>query len=293
MKLDTIRYIIPDAFHSLGRNGWMTFAAVTTMAITLFLCGVFGLLLYNVNYAAGSLESDVEIAVFLEDTVTGDSLTQMKTTLEALPGVETVAAFTKDEAMTYMVDRYGETLFSALGGVNPFPDCYTVKASAPEEINGLASTISEIPGVLKVNYGKETVEKLFAFTDVIRTIGFGVMVLLSVGAAVLVSMTIRLTVYARRKEVQLMKYVGATDWFIRWPFIIEGALLGMFGAVIAVIVLLLSYGKVAAYLESAIGFFSLASVSGVLSMLSLNLILAGALLGVVGSVFSLIRFLKV
>lgn len=293
MKIESMRYIVPDAFHSLVRNGWMSFAAVTTMAITLFLCGVFGLLLFNVNYAAGTLESDVEIAVFLEDTVTGDALTQMKTTLEALPGVLEVTAVTKEDAMTFMVERYGQSLFSALGGVNPFPDCYSVKAETPEQIDGLATKIAGMEGVLKVNYGKETVDKLFAFTDVVRTIGLGVMILLAVGAAVLVSMTIRLTVYARRKEVQLMKYVGATDWFIRWPFIIEGALLGVFGAIIAVVVLFFSYGKVSAYLEGAIGFFPTAAVSGVLPMLFLYLILGGAVLGVVGSVFSLIRFLKV
>lgn len=293
MKIESMRYLVPDAFHSLVRNGWMSFAAITTMAITLFLCGVFGLILFNVNYAAGTLESDVEIAVFLEETVTGETFTQMKTTLEALPGVETVSAITKDDAMDYMVERYGETLFSALGGVNPFPDCYSVKAESPEQIDGLATKIAAMDGVLKVNYGKETVDKLFAFTDMVRTIGLGVMILLAVGAAVLVSMTIRLTVYARRKEVQLMKYVGATDWFIRWPFIIEGALLGMLGAVIAVIVLFFSYGKVSAYLDSAIGFFPMAALSGVLPMLSLYLVLAGALLGIVGSIFSLIRFLKV
>lgn len=293
MKLESMRYIVPDAFHSLQRNGWMSFAAITTMAITLLLCGVFGILLFNVNYAAGTLESDVEIAVFLEDTVTGEALTRMETTLKALPGVLEVSAITKDDAMDFMVERYGETLFTALGGVNPFPDCYSVKAETPEQIDGLASKIATLPGVLKVNYGKETVDKLFAFTDVVRSIGLWVMVLLAVGAVVLVGMTIRLTVYARRKEVQLMKYVGATDWFIRWPFIIEGALLGMFGAVIAVAVLFFSYGKVADYIDSAIGFFPMAAMSGVLPMLALYLIAGGALLGIVGSIFSLIRFLKV
>ena len=106
MKIESMRYLVPDAFHSLVRNGWMSFAAVTTMAITLFLCGVFGLILFNVNYAAGTLESDVEIAVFLEETVTGEVFTQMQTTLEALPGVQLVSAIPKDETMEYVVGRY-------------------------------------------------------------------------------------------------------------------------------------------------------------------------------------------
>ena len=107
MKLESMRYIVPDAFHSLQRNGWMSFAAITTMAITLLLCGVFGILLFNVNYAAGNLESDVEIAVFLEDTVTEEALAGMKTTLEGLPGVAEVTDITKDDAMDFMVERSG------------------------------------------------------------------------------------------------------------------------------------------------------------------------------------------
>ena len=295
MKLSSWRYILPEPFISLKRNGWMSFAAVITMVISLFLCGIFWLLVMNIDNMAYDVESDIEIMAYLDDTVTEDRFTGIADLVKTFDHVESVTLVSKEEGLAEMAQKLGDvdTVYAALDGENPLPNAFRIRATEAQYVVDVAQHLSGMDQFEEINYGQGTVEDLLNFTGILRNAGFAIMALLGVAAVVLIMMTIRLTVYSRRKEIELMKYIGATNWFIRWPFILEGAILGLIGALIAFLCLVVSYDHIVAYAASKISFVSFLSLSTVLGPLAVGLLGAGILLGILGSVVGVIRFLKV
>lgn len=295
MKIRTIGYFFRQALTSLGRNLWMSLAAVATIAITLFIVGMITLLVTNAELIAGTLESEVEIVAFLDVDVDHSQALAVGEQIKAIRGVAGVELVTKEEGLAMLNQRFGNDhdLLAALGGVNPLPHLYRVKAQAPEYVESIAKTLGQVQYVDKVDYGQGVVEKLFAVVRWVRIIGLGLVVLLSLGAIFLVSTTIRLAVFARRKEINIMKYVGATDWFIRWPFFIEGMVLGCVGGLLAVGFLYGAYDFLLANFKQNLPFIPLLmDLNAILKILG-SLVAAGTLVGAVGSLISVRRFLQV
>ena len=295
MKLKTGEYFIQEVFHSLRRNNWMTFASIGTVAVSLFVLGVFLILVLNMNRLAGMLESQVQISVYLEDHLTDREKRQIGYDIESLQGIDSVTYVDRETAKERLKERLGDQkyLLDALSEDNPMPDAFEVTVTTPSVVESAAGAIAAMQGVEEAKYGQDVVEHLFDITRLMRIFGFVLMGLLGGATLFIISNTIRLTVFARRKEIAIMKYVGATDWFIRWPFHLEGIVLGCIGGFIAAVALRSFYAAMAAKIYSTLAFFPLMPQYPFMNYVTLAILLAGIVIGAIGSVISLKRFLRV
>ena len=295
MKLRTSEYFIREVAISLKRNNWMSFASIGTVAVSLFVLGVFLILVLNMNRLATTLESQVEISVYLEKKATMSQREDVEEKINGLMGVEKVEFVGKDEALQRLRERLGDQkyLLDALGGENPLPDSFEVVVSDPSLVQTAAETIGEFDGVEEAKYGQDVVEHLFDITRLMRIFGLILMLLLAGATLFIISNTIRLTVFARRKEIAIMKYVGATDWFIRWPFLLEGMVLGLIGGMVAAFALRSFYAAMAAKIYSTLAFFPLMPQYPFMNYVSFAIIVSGMIIGTIGSTISLKRFLEV
>ena len=295
MKLKTGEYFIQEVFHSLRRNNWMTFASIGTVAVSLFVLGVFLILVLNMNRLAGMLESQGQISVYLEDHLTDREKRQIGYDIESLQGIDSVTYVDRETAKERLKDRLGDQkyLLDALSDDNPLPDAFEVTVTTPSVVESAAGAIDSMQGVEEAKYGQDVVEHLFDITRLMRIFGFVLMGLLGGATLFIISNTIRLTVFARRKEIAIMKYVGATDWFIRWPFLLEGIVLGCIGGLIAAVALRSFYAAMAAKIYSTLAFFPLMPQYPFMNYVTAAILLAGIVIGAIGSVISLKRVLRV
>ncbi|NLW07668.1 MAG: ABC transporter permease [Clostridia bacterium] len=295
MKLRTAGYFARQAWVSIRRNLWMSLAAVASVAITMFILGAFLLLVFNINFISTSLKSNVEAAVFLLPETPREETLAVQKQIEAMPGVVKVDLVPREEGFRQLSQQFGgeSELLEATGGVNPLPDYLLVRVAEPETIHDFARKARALPQVEKVNYGQEIVDQLFAVARLMHWLGAGIVLLLGLGAICLIIITIRLTVYSRWREITIMKYVGATDWFIRWPFLLEGLLLGLVGSGIAALLIYWGYDLLYHELAATFVFIPLLNDQTLLLRSSLTLVAAGAIIGALGSLFSIRRFLKV
>ena len=295
MKLRTTEYFVQEVFHSLRRNNWMSFASIGTVAVSLFVLGVFLLLVLNMNRMASTLESQVQISVYLADGLRESDRADIEKDIEALQGIESITYIDKDEAKARLEERLGDQkyLLDALGDKNPLPDSFEVVVKSPDLVETAATAIARMDGVEEAKYGQDVIEHLFAITRLIRVFGLVLMLLLAGATLFIISNTIRLTVFARRKEIAIMKYVGATDWFIRWPFLMEGMVLGFVGGIIAAVALRSFYAAMAAKITDTLTFFPLLPQYPFMNYVTVAILLSGMAIGALGSALSLKRFLKV
>ncbi|SHK28136.1 cell division transport system permease protein [Selenomonas ruminantium] len=295
MKVRTGEYFIQEVFRSLRRNNWMSFASIGTVAVSLFVLGVFLILVLNMNRMASTLESQVQISVYLQDDLKKSERVDLQSDIEKMQGIDTVKYVDKDEAKERLSERLGDQkyLLDALGDKNPLPDAFEVTVKTPEMVETAAKAIERMDGVESAKYGQDVVEHLFDITRLMRIFGLVLMLLLAGATIFIISNTIRLTVFARRKEIAIMKYVGATDWFIRWPFLMEGIVLGCIGGILSAIALRSFYAAMAAKIYSTLAFFPLMPQYPFMNYVTVAIVLSGMVIGAIGSAFSLKRFLEV
>lgn len=294
MRIRTIGYYFREALLSLRRNSWLSLASASTVAISLLILGASLLVVLTTSNIASKLESNIEINVFLNTLATKEQVNDIGVKIKDLPEVDEVILVPKEDGLKELQKSLGEENKDLLNGMlyNPLPDTYKVKAKEVKMVDGLAKKLEKINGINKVRYGQDTVKKLLGITKWIKSVGIAIMTALSLGAIFLISTTIRLTVFARRKEINIMKFLGATDWFIRWPFLLEGIIIGLIGAVISVVILHFSYYSLTNNIVENWQFLQLLKGDVVTSLL-LALIVVGILIGAIGSVLSVRKFLKV
>ena len=295
MKVRTIEYYIRDVFISLRRNNWMSVASIGTVAVSLFIFGMFLMMVMNMNKLAENMESQVQINVYLLDKVDREQARDIEKDLKEIEGVESVGFVTKDEAMERFKDRLGDqkTLLDALDETNPLPDSFEVTVTNPDLVKTAAEKMEKLDGVECAKYGQDVMEHLFEITRLLRIFGFTLMLVLAFATLFIISNTIRLTVFARRKEIAIMKYVGATDWFIRWPFVMEGMVLGLFGSIIAAMVLRTAYTAMAEKVYDTLAFFPLIPEQPFLTYITIVVVISGMVVGAIGSAVFIKKFLKV
>lgn len=295
MKLRTSEYFIAEVLRSLKRNSWMSFASIGTVAVSLFVLGVFLILVLNMNRMASALESQVQISVYLEDSLKKADIESLEKDINNMQGIETVKFVSRDDAKERLAERLGDQkyLLDALGDKNPLPNAFEITVARPDMVETAANALDKMEGVESAKYGQDVVEHLFDITRLMRIFGLLLMVLLAGATLFIISNTIRLTVFARRKEIAIMKYVGATDWFIRWPFLLEGVVLGFIGGLIAAVALRSFYAAMAAKIYNTLAFFPLMPQYPFMNYVTIAIILAGMVIGATGSTISLKRFLKV
>lgn len=259
MKLRTTEYFVREVCISIKRNNWMSFASISTVAVSLFVLGMFLIIVLNMNRMASMLESQVQINVYLDDKLKGSEIDDLEEDLKKMQGIESVRYVSREDAIVRLRERLGDQkyLLDALDDKNPLPNAFEVTVKQPTMVETAAKAIEKFGGVESVKYGQDVVEHLFDMTRLVRIFGFTLMLLLAGATLFIISNTIRLTVFARRKEIAIMKYVGATDWFIRWPFLLEGVVLGFFGGVLAAIALRSIYGLITAKVYSTLAFLPL------------------------------------
>ncbi|MDF2636639.1 MAG: hypothetical protein K0R78_3513 [Pelosinus sp.] len=290
-----MEYFVKEALSSLKRNGLMSFASVTTVALSLLILGMFLVMVLNLNNMASALESQVQISVYLQDGLSDLEMREVGTRITKLPGVVQVNFIGKEEAMSRFKDRLGEqqNLLNALGEANPLPNAFEVKVDKTERVKPVAQAIMQFKGVENAKFGQEVVEQLFALTKMVRIFGLVIIVFLALAALFIISNTIRITVFARRREIGIMKYVGATNWFIRWPFLLEGMMLGFGGALIAVLLLNETYGVLIHQVYESLAFLPLIPQYPFITNISVVLLVTGTVIGALGSTISLRRYMKV
>lgn len=295
MKLRTGEYFIREVAVSMRRNRWMTFASIGTVAVSLFILGVFLLLVLNMTRLAAELESQVQISVYLNDALDDNGRAEVEKMMRDMKSISRIEYIPREQALQRLQERLGDQkyILDALGDQNPLPNSYDVTVTKPELVASTAFAIADLYGVDEAKYGQDVANHLFDITRLIRLFGFVLMILLTGATTFVISNTIRLTVFARRKEIAIMKYVGATDWFVRWPFILEGIMLGLIGGGLSALALSSFYAAMAAKIYGTLTFFPLIPQYPLMNYVTVALVIAGIIIGIIGSTISLKRFLEV
>lgn len=294
MKARTLGRHFRESLKSLGRNGWMTFASVSAVTVTLLLVGVFILIMMNLNKVADDVENDVEMKVFIALETGQEDIDRLENEIGVLPGVESVEFSTKEEELTDLILNFGDD-FSLYEQNNPLFDVFYVKSIDPQQTEKVAGEISKIELIEKVEFGASKIEKLFNVLNTGRNVGLVLILALLFTAMFLISNTIRITIVARRHEIEIMKLVGATNWFVRIPFILEGMWLGLLGSIIPIGLVAALYYNVTVYAEPKLKneIFQLLEFSPFIYQVSALILLMGIFIGIWGSFMSIRKFLRV
>ncbi|THE12435.1 ABC transporter permease [Bacillus timonensis] len=297
MKLNTLRRHFRESSKNLGRNGWMTFASVSAVTVTLLLVGVFLVIMMNLNSMATSLEKDVRISVLTDLTSTKEQQDALKAQIVNIPEVSEVTFSSKEQELEEMIESFGEDgkVFQLYEQSNPLRDVFVVKTKKPQDIMKVSDQIEKMEYVYSVNYGKGKVEKIFSTVGVSRNVGIGLIIGLLFTAMFLISNTIKITIFARQREIEIMKLVGATNAFIRWPFFLEGLFLGILGSIIPIGIILGFYNFLYDLIQPQLSgtFLELLPFNPFAFQVTGLLLLIGAFIGVWGSLMSVRKFLKV
>lgn len=297
MKINTFKYYIIDAFKSLNRNKTISLASVITVTATLFLMGVFILLSQNIQIGMKNVESQLQIQVFLKDGISITDQENINQKLSSIPGVGDVEYEDKSEALDKFNKEVSENDNSLLSNYdssnNPLPNSYIVKLEKPEVSEQVISSIENMPGIESINNDQKFTNKIISISNSLKWISIVLFILMIATSIFLISNTIKLTIFSRRKEIGIMKYVGATDWFIRWPFVIEGAVIGLIGAIASTVLLYSLYKIAFIKINESLLLINLLSPSYITQTLQWQFVLTGILIGGIGSSWSLFKFLKV
>lgn len=296
MKINTITYYIQDAFKSLKRNKTISIASVITVLITFFVLGIFLLVANNINQGIESVQNKVEIKVFLKDDIKLIEQREIEIKLREIEGVKEVTYASKEDEFNNFQKTINENDGLLQGYTlqnNPFSASFTVKLDSPEYASNVTEGIKDFEGVEEIGDQQELVDKIIGVVNGIKVVGAVLFVILVGVSIFLIMNTTKLTVYSRRREVGIMKFVGATDWFIRWPFVIEGMVIGFSGATLACVVLFFAYRGIFTWIASQLAFVSLVPVTYVLTSLSWQFMAGGIIVGGIASVIALRKFLVV
>lgn len=296
MKFNSLRYILRETFHSIRRNPWLSVASVLTIMVSLVILGFSIFFMVNADNMATTFESELEIAVFTDKSVTPQQLGTLKLDIERMPQVSSVTIVSKEQALVEFgktMKSSGNNLLDDLGGINPFPDRLTVKAADPQVVKDIAMRIQGFSGVENVVYGKDFIDKLLPFTRWLRWVGIGVIVAFAIASIVLISINIKMNIFSRRREIQIMKLVGATNGFIRWPFFIEGMFLGLVGGLLASATVGVTYDWLSGYVQNTLAFLPVVQNPMLFWQVLSGLLVSGMAIGAVGTAISLRQFLKI
>lgn len=295
MKIKTFKYFFREGMGSVKKNRVMSVASVSTVAAALFIFGVFMLLVVNVNKIVSTVESEIEIKVFLKENVTTIQKQQIEKDIKAIDKVKEISFESQADALKKFKEGLGDKadLADGLELENPLPASFIIKVNSPQDVAGVSAKLKNHPGVEKINDGQQMVETIINVTGFIKITSILLMVILGVISISLISNTIKLTVFARKREIGIMKYIGATDWFIRWPFIIEGMLMGLLGAVISILILGFGYTYGAKIVSESQMIFTLVPSNEIILSLGWQFSLIGVFIGGIGSLLSIRKFLVV
>lgn len=298
MKLSAVTYMFKEGFKNIWRNRRMAIASISSVTAVLLVLSLVFVIIFNItSMVYGVKEQFDSIQVFLDKDVSIEQIDNLEAALTGIDGVESVVFKSQDAALEEMKAQWGENgyyLNDLERGV--LPDQFIVNVAQIELSELIVEEIKVMGGVEQVNYSKDIIEKWLNISKLIRLVGLAIIAILTIISTFLISNTIKLTLSSRRKEIGIMKYVGATSWFVKWPFLIEGTLLGLLGSGIALLISYYSYKYV--YNFATESFFVIMSaylipVKVIMKDLSTVLIVIGCGIGALGSINSLKKHLNV
>ena len=300
MRPSTIRYFLKEGFSGLKKNLLMTVASIIAVAACISIMSFSYCVVSNLQYMLDQMEDSIGISVFLKGDLTSEDIENMKTTISGLDHVTNVTYISPADALDQLKEQWGadEDIFIGLDDTNnPLSHSFQVELDQIESQDAVLAELQKIEGVDKVEYGQSLSEMLMSVSNVFQVAGILVMLVLGVISVMIIINTIRISVMNRRVEINIMKYVGATDWFIRWTFIIEGIIIGLIGAILPMLVGMPMYGKTVSLFYNHIpfveNFVRFRVVGDVFSFVLPAALIFGILLGVVGSVTSIRKHLQV
>lgn len=288
-------YFLRETVTSLVRNRFMAVASILTVTLSMFILGAFLSAVLNINHMATYLESQVEMTVYLKDGIKTDDVMAVGKQLKQLNGLKGISFTNKDQALANFRESMGDqaALLDSMNG-NPLPASYKISFQSPDQLQDAVNLVKKYPQVDDVQYGQEIVEQLYRVAQFIRISGIILIFFLAAAGLFIISNTIRLTVFARRREIQIMKYVGATNGFVRWPFLFEGMVIGFIGSGISSILLWLCYRMIQEEIHNAgLVFIPLLAMYPFIVHVAIFLLAAGIIIGALGSAISLRKYMKV
>ncbi|MEE0742603.1 MAG: permease-like cell division protein FtsX [Emergencia sp.] len=294
--MNRIGYNLRQALQQIARNKGMSVASVFAITAMMLILGLFFVISVNLNLFTEMVKADYDkVEIFLLDETSEEQAQSIMDSLEGQDGVSAVEFRSKDDAMNIMKKRWGENsyLLDSLGD-NPLPNSVVVTVDSLDDANAVTQYAGTLDGVEDIKYYQETVEKLTSVTNFLQMAAIVIMAFLVVVSVVVVSNTIKLTVFARAKEISIMKYIGATNWFIRGPFLAEGVIIGVFSSLVSAGITFVLYSKAVDLLGTQV-MMILSSPLVPAGYLAFNLICIflamGVSIGACGSIISMRRFL--
>lgn len=295
MKINTVNYLVGDAFKSLKRNRTISIASMITVFITFLVLGVFVLIAQNASLVINGLEDKIEIQVFLNEDIKLIEEREIQVKIREQEGVSDITYESAEDAYNKVLESNPDFLKGYSLEKNPFPASYIVKIDNADKIENIIDAIKDLPGVESIENQQDIVKTIQGVVNGVRIVGVALFVILIAISIFLIMNTTKLTVYSRRREVGIMKFVGATDWFIRWPFIIEGIVIGLVGSILSILALFVLYKFAVDGISSLFVMmsFSLINPSYLVTTLLFIFMLGGSVIGGIASYLALRKFLRV
>ena len=299
MKYNIFGYLIGEGFSNVFKNKKSTGASLMIMCATMIIFGIFLILGENINHIVQEVEDAQGIEVFINEDVTEEQEKELGDKIRAIDGVSTVEYKSKEQALEQMKEWLGDRqdLLAGYEENNIFPASYVVNLSDLEKTEEIQKEINTFDGVKKIQSKDETVATLINLANGIKLVTGVILILLIIISIFIISNTIKLTVHARRKEISIMKYVGATNGFIRWPFIVEGMIIGILASIISIVIVGGAYSVIAENIVNSdfmqIIDMSLVTFGEMFNSIIVVYMLLGIGIGALGSIISMRKYLKV
>ncbi|MGN1013387.1 MAG: permease-like cell division protein FtsX [Clostridia bacterium] len=294
--MTTNTYLIKEGYDNLNKHGSKTISTMLIICATMLILGIFIIILQNVNKNVETLRLEQGLQAFIEDKATDEDVAYMEDEIRLIDGVSEIQYMSKSEAYEDAKEQFKDQdyFLEGLEGLDIFPASFIVKFTNIEEADAIKAAVEKIDGIYKVKYNADTIEAVISISKVANYFLLGVGVVLLVVSVFIISNTIKLAVYSNKREIFIMRYIGATNSFIVKPFIVEGAIMGIVSALISFIVISIVYVYIYVALNSsyALGVFKFIPYSTIWYQILIAYVLLGLFIGIFGSAISLKKYLK-
>ncbi len=296
MPMRACKNYILKAFSNLWRNRMMSFMATATIVFCLLLLGVSLILGFNITYVSQQLEGQYEIHAYVNLSYSEAEAAKLKNQIESIDYVKSAEFVSKEQALSEMEASMEDSAsaFEMLhGDENPLPHTYDITLTEVGMANTVVKHVAEIEGVDEVKNRSDVLRKLMSTTRGAQLVAIVGMLIFAFVGVFIISNTIKMSVMSRSREIEIMKYVGATDWYIRWPFIIEGTIMGILGAIIAFVPVYICYINIVKWWQTSMPLFELLPAESLRNVTIATFLIIGCFLGAFGSILSIRKHLKV
>lgn len=299
MKYSMFGYLLGEGFKNVTHNKKSAGASLAIMCATMLIFGLFFIVIENINYLVKTIETEQGMQVFIEKDATDAQIEEIGNNLKKIDGINKVTYVSKEDALNQVKEKLKnkQNLLAGWDEDNPFRASYYVTLTDLSQNNAVQEQINKIENVAEISSKNDTINGLISVANVVRVISITILTMLVIISIFIISNTIKLAVHARRKEISIMKYVGATDGFIRWPFIVEGIIIGLLAATLSLLIIGAVYYAGGNALANTVVLqkvgYTLLSFSDMITLLVVVYLALGIGIGTLGSSISMRKYLKV